>query len=104
MPTSCVPPGKRKPVYEEQEEYVDATLREALHSDLELAFEDNSYDGKGPIYLYDGVLWCKTKMQNDIILENIRKGGSKIETPLDYLKHCKEYCSTYFRFAWATRT
>lgn len=95
--TSHIPPRKRKPVYEEKEEYVDIELREVSKKDMSLAFEDNSYGGKGCIFFYDGCLWCKTKLPNESILDDLRERGYTIKTALDYLVHCNENCSTYFR-------
>lgn len=53
-----LPPRCRKLRYRECEDYVDITLAEATLTDMSLAFEDNSYEGKGKIYYYDGRLWA----------------------------------------------
>lgn len=98
--TSVIPPRKRKPVYSEREEYVDIELREVPMEDMTLAFEDNSYDGKGKIYSFEGSLWCKTKLPNESILEDLKERGHEIKTALEYLVYCNEHCSTYFRFAF----
>ena len=96
--TSYIPPRKRKPVYEEREEYVYIELREVFKKDMSLAFEDNSYGGKGCIFFYDGCLWCKAKLPNVSIMDDLQERGHDIKTALDYLVYCNENCSTYFRF------
>ena len=47
--------------YRECDEVITATLREVDKNDLKLAFEDNSFEGKGEIYSFDGGLWVKAK-------------------------------------------
>lgn len=93
---SYLPPRCRKLRYQGCEEYINVNLKEVSKDELKLAFEDNSYSGKGEIYFYKGKLWCKTKMPNMSIVEDLRERGIKIETPLDYLIWCNEHCSTYF--------
>lgn len=97
---SYLPPRCRKLRYRACEDYVNVNLIEVDRSELQLAFEDNSYSGKGKIYFYKNKLWCKTKMPNMGLVENLRKEGNKIDTPLDYLIWCNEHCSTYFFFSW----
>lgn len=88
---SYLPPRCRKLRYKECEDHIDVNLREARLEDLRLAFEDNSYEGKGEIYSYRNKLWAKVKMPNPSIIEEL-----DIKTPLDYLKWCNDNCSTYF--------
>lgn len=97
---SYLPPRCRKLRYHECEDYISVNLKEVHKNELQLAFEDNSYEGKGKIYFYKGKLYCKGKMPNMSIVEDLRKRGSKIDTPLDYLIWCNENCSTYFFFHW----
>ena len=92
---SYLPPRCRKLRYKECEEHVDINLREIRMEEMQLAFEDNSYSGKGKIYSYKNKLWSKVKMPNPSIIE-----GLDIETPLDYLKWCNDNCSSYFCFAF----
>lgn len=90
---SYLPPRCRKLRYKRCEEHIDVNLREVKLEDLRLAFEDNSYQGKGKIYSYKNKLWSKVKMPNPSIIE-----GLNIKTPLDYLVWCNDNCSTYFFF------
>lgn len=90
---SYLPPRCRKLRYKRCEEHIDVNLREVKLEDLRLAFEDNSYQGKGKIYSYKNKLWSKVKMPNLSIIE-----GLNIKTPLDYLVWCNDNCSTYFFF------
>ena len=92
---SYLPPRCRKLRYKECEEHVDINLREIRMEEMKLAFEDNSYSGKGKIYSYKNKLWSKVKTPNPSIIE-----GLDIETPLDYLKWCNDNCSSYFCFAF----
>lgn len=89
---SYLPPRCRKLRYRECEEYINVNLREVPMDELKLAFEDNSYSGKGKIYLYRGKLWCKEKMYH-----GAAEYGCK--TALEWLIFCNENCSTFFKFA-----
>lgn len=98
---SYLPPRCRKLRYRECEEYIHANLREVDSNELKLAFEDNSYEGRGKIYFYKGKLYCKVKMPHSGIVEELkRRDGVIINTPLDYLIWCHENCSTFFYFAF----
>lgn len=101
---SYLPPRCRKLRYRECEEYINVNLKEVDRSELKLAFEDNSYSGKGKIYFYKGKLYCKVKMPSISIIEDLRREGNKIDTPLDYLIWRNEHCSTYFFHAWDRET
>lgn len=90
---SYLPPRCRKLRYRECEEHINVNLREVSMDELKLAFEDNSYSGKGKIYLYRGKLWCKVKMYY-----GAAEYGCK--TALDWLVWCHENCSTFFKFAF----
>ena len=54
-------PRHRKLRYRECDEIITAKLKEVDKNDLKLAFEDNSYEGKGKIYSCDGELWVKSE-------------------------------------------
>lgn len=98
---SYLPPRCRKLRYRECEDYIDVELKEVNSNELQLAFEDNSYEGKGEIYFYKGKLYTKTKFQKDSWHKDIEeKEGITIETALDSLIWCKEHCSTYFYSAF----
>lgn len=98
---SYLPPRCRKLRYRECEDYVDVELKEVNSDELQLAFEDNSYEGKGKIYFYKGKLYAKTKFRKDSWHKDIEeREGIAIETALDSLIWCNEHCSTYFRFAF----
>lgn len=96
---SYLPPHCRKLRYRECEEYINVHLREVAMDELKLAFEDNSYSGKGKIYFYKGKLWSKGKV-NSGILADLQERGKEVYTALDYLIYCQENCSTYFFSAW----
>lgn len=93
---SYIPPRCRKPRYTERDEYVDAELCEVKPEDLRLAFEDNSYSGKGKIFFYNGKLWSKVK-RGGFICDPGERG---ISTVLDELKHRNENCSCFFPREW----
>jgi len=95
-----LPPRCRKLRYRECEEYVDINLKEVDPAELQLAFEDNSYGGKGKIYFYKGKLWVKRKMPNINIIEDLRERGYEIKSALDFLIYAREHYSTYFFFSW----
>lgn len=96
---SYLPPRCRKLRYRECEDFVDVNLREVDGSELKLAFEDNSFEGKGKIYLYKGKLWCKTKI-NPNTLKSVQEKDGNVQSALDYLIYCHEHCSTYFRHSF----
>lgn len=96
---SYIPPRCSKPRYRECEDYIQVTLKEVDSTELHLAFEDNSFEGKGKIYLYKGKLWTLAKV-NPNLISTVQKEDSRVQTPLDYLKWCNEHCSTYFRSAF----
>lgn len=91
-----IPPKCRKPRYRAEEAFVNAILKEVALTDVKLAFEDNSYEGEGKIFAYKGKLYCKVKMPNSSILDDLKKRGYDINSPLDYLKYCNSNCSFYF--------
>lgn len=95
-----LPPRCRKLRYRECEEYVNIHLREVAAKNLQLAFEDNSYSGKGKIYFYNNNLWCKAKMPNKSIVEDVKERGHKIESALDWLIYTNANCSAFFFFHW----
>lgn len=88
-----LPPRCRKTRYETKEEFYNATLKEAKLSDMELAFEDNSYSGKGKIYSYKGKLWSKVKAPNKND-EYVQDG--KYKTALESLIWWNEHGSKFF--------
>lgn len=91
-----LPPRCRKMRYEDKEEFVDITLREASKKDMVLAYEDKSYEGKGKIYRYKGKLWAKAKLTH--LAKKWRY--PKIKTALDWLVYCNSHCSTYFYWSF----
>ena len=98
---SYLPPRCHKLRYRECEDYVDVKIKEVNNNDLQLAFEDNSYKGKGKIYFYKGKLYAKVKFRKDSWHRDIEeREGIVIETALDSLIWCNEHCSTYFRSAF----
>ena len=88
-----LPPRCRKLRYRECEEYVNANLKEVDFSELQLAFEDNSYSSKGKIYFYRGKLWYKEEMYYGAV-----EHGCK--TALDWLVWTHENCSSFFKFSF----
>lgn len=96
---SYLPPRCRKLRYRECEDYINVNLNEVDGSELKLAFEDNSFEGKRKIYFYKGKLWCKTKI-NPNLMEDLQRREKSIKTALDYLIWCHENCSTYFFSSW----
>lgn len=97
---SYLPPKCRKLRYKECEDYIDIDLKEIPYNELQLAFEDNSYSGKGKIYFYKGELWSKVKMPNPTLIKGLIDKGENIDTSLDYLKWCHKNCSTFFLNRW----
>ncbi len=95
-----LPPRCRKMRYEEREEHVDITLREASMKDLVLAYEDQSYKGKGKIYRYKGKLYAKAPMPN---LHDDDLKRMHIKTPLDWLVNHNGTYSTYFASRWVDK-
>lgn len=92
---SYLPPRCRKLRYRECEEYVNANLKEVRPEQLKLAFEDNSYEGKGKIYYYKGKLWTKDKV-NPSIMKDLQERGINVNSALDCLIYWNENSSTYF--------
>lgn len=85
----------RKFRYRECEEFIDVDLKEASMSQLQKAFEDNSYGGKGEIFVFGEKLWVKAKI-GDICAP----GGEDehgYHTPLEALMWWQEHGSAYFR-------
>lgn len=83
-------PRCRKYRYRGCEEFIHVNLKEVPMADLKLAFEDNSYSGKGKIYFYRGKLWYKERMYH-----GAAEYGCK--TALEWLVWCHEHCSTFFK-------
>ena len=54
---SYLPPRCRKLRYKRCEDYINANLTEISMDNVKLAFEDNSYSGKGKIYYFKNKLW-----------------------------------------------
>lgn len=90
---SYLPPRCRKLRYRECEDFINVTLKEVDPAELQLAFEDNSYSGKGKIFFYHGKLWSKQKMWS-----GAEEHGCK--TALEWLVWCHENCSTFFKFSF----
>lgn len=94
---SYIPKGCRKFRYRECEDHVNITLAETSKDNLRLAFEDNSFQGQGKIYLYNGKLWRLATI-NDICAGGEDKYG--YHTPLEALVYWREHSSSYFRFGF----
>lgn len=88
---SYLPPRCRKMRYRECEDFINVTLKEVEPTELQLAFEDNSYSGKGKIYFYRGKLWYKQEMWYGAAEHGCN-------TALEWLVWCHEHCSTFFKF------
>lgn len=93
---SYLPPRCRKLRYRECEDYINVNLKEVAPEEMRLAFEDNSYSGKGKIYYYKGKLWSKVK-SGEFMCHPEERG---IKTPLEELKYVNEHCSSYFPRSW----
>lgn len=91
-----IPPRCRKVRYKECEEYIYSTVREVAPADMQLAFEDNSYSGKGKIYFYKGKLWSKVKPRE--LMCNPQEHN--IKTPIGELIWCREHSSVFFPRSW----
>lgn len=92
---SYLPKGCRKLRYRECEAYVNITLAETSMNNLQLAFEDQSFNGQGKIYLYNGKLWRLAKIRD------VCAGGEDeygYHTPLEALVYWREHSSKYFMF------
>lgn len=90
-----VPPRCRKVRYRECEEYANINLAETTMKNMKLAFEDNSYDGKGKIYLFRNKLWTKANIR-DICAGN----EDEYESPLAALIYWREHSSCFFPRTW----
>lgn len=98
---SYLPKRCRKLRYKECEDYVYINLKEVNGEDLQLAFEDNSYNGKGKIYYYKGKLWSEVEPPHDNEKQYISEQyGEQIETALDWLIWNNEHGSQFFLFSY----
>lgn len=95
-----LPPRCRKFRFKQCEDYIFINIKEVDINDVSLAFEDNSYQGKGKIYCFNKKLYAAVKMPNQNILEYLSENNVNVDTPLDYLKYSNANYSTYFRFHW----
>ncbi len=93
---SYLPPRCRKLRYRECKDHINANLAEASLENVKLAFEDNSYGGKGKIYYYKNKLWSKVK-KNSLIAGNEAK---KYKDALEVLMYLNEHCSCFFPRLW----
>lgn len=93
---SYLPPRCRKLRYRECEEYINVNLKEVTSSEMQIAFEDNSYSGKGKIYYFKGKLWSKVK--SGTFMCNPEEKG--ITSTLDEFKYVSEHSSLYFPREW----
>lgn len=89
-----IPPRCRKERYREKEEYIYPELKEIRLSDCKLAFEDNSFEGKGKIYYYNGKLWAKT------LKREVCGDAERFSSALDAFSYWKEHSSNFFYFSW----
>lgn len=96
---SFIPPRCRKPRYTEKEDHVEVSLREVTKDDLQLAFEDNSFNGAGKIFYFakGKTLWRKAA------IHDVCAPGSEEEygyhTPLEALTWWNENGSRFFRLS-----
>ena len=93
---SYLPPRCRKLRYQECEEFVNINLSETTMDNLKLAFEDNSYEGKGKIYSFRNKLWTKAKI-TDICASSDK---DRYSTPLEALIYWHEHSSVFFPRYW----
>lgn len=83
---SYVPPRCKNPRYKECNGIFNTSIREATKQEISLAFEDNSYQGKGKIYEYKGTLYAK--VNDEYFLNDMKERGMvEINTPLKALKY-----------------
>ena len=92
---SYVPARCRKVRYRECEEYVNINLAETTMENMKLAFEDNSYSGKGKIYFFRNKLWTKANVR-DICAGD----EEEYESPLAALIYWRERSSCFFPHYW----
>ena len=93
---SYVPARCRKVRYRECEEYVNINLAETTMENMKLAFEDNSYSGKGKIYFFRNKLWTKAKI-TDICAPS---DEDRYASPLAALIYWREHSSCFFPRIW----
>lgn len=88
-------PRHRKLRYNVIEEFIYDNLAETTMENLKLAFEDNSYNGKGKIYLFRKNLWRKAKV-SDICCDD----EGKFKTPLEAFIYWRGISSEFFPRKW----
>lgn len=88
-------PRHRKLRYNRIEEFVYDNLAETTMENLKLAFEDNSYDGEGKIYLFRKKLWRKARVR-DICCDD----EGKFKTPLEAFIYWRAISSEFFPREW----
>ena len=93
---SYLPPRCRKLRYRECEEYVNINLAETTMKNMKLAFEDNSYSGKGKIYFFRNKLWAKAKITDFCVPSD----EDRYTSPLDSLIYQREHSSCFFPYLW----
>lgn len=93
---SYIPPRCRKPRYRECEEFVDVPLKEVCKDEFTLAFDDQSYNGKGKIYFYKNKLWAKVRIKDLVVPDK----ADNFDNALDALKWINEHSSQYFPHYW----
>ena len=82
-----IPPRCRKPRYRECEEFVDVPLKEVCKDEFTLAFDDQSYNGKGKIYFYKNKLWAKVRIKDLVVPDK----ADNFDNALDALKWINEH-------------
>ena len=81
-----IPPRCRKVRYKECDDVFNTSIKEANLSEASLAFEDNSFQGKGKIYEHKGKLYAK--VDDSYFLSDMKERGmTEIDTPLKALKY-----------------
>lgn len=93
---SYLPPRCRKLRYRECEEYVNINLAETTMDNMRLAFEDNSYSGKGKIYFFRNKLWTKSRITDICAVSD----EDKYESPLAAFVYWREHSSAFFPRLW----
>lgn len=91
-----LPPRCRKLRYRECEDFIDVILKEVDPAELQLAFEDNSYSGKGKIYFFHNKLWRKAKITDFYAPSD----EDRYASPLAALIYWRKHSSWFFPRTW----
>lgn len=94
---SYVPNRCKNPRFTAKQETVTANIRDLTMSDVSLAYDDISFEGRGKIYKYKDKLYFQVKMPNKEILDDLKLRGRKVNNTLEYLADCLYFGSRYYR-------